>query len=151
ILAHARDLKQNAPGLDHRHPVVRRTLALAHACLRRLRRDYPIGKDADPQLAAAARVTRDHAAGRLDLPALQPARARRYEGELAEFVPRATRSRPLAAARVHPAVLGPLGHQHPIVSSSRRSRRLARPARRGRWTRAAIAPRAAVAPRATVG
>src|SRR5688572_22709172 len=67
------ELEQHAPGLHHRHPPFRRSLALSHARLGRLLRDRFVREDADPDLAAALDVTRERHARSLDLPVGDPA------------------------------------------------------------------------------
>src|SRR5215216_3360936 len=105
VLAHARHLEEHAPRLDHCHPVVRRTLALAHARLRRLRGHRLVREDADPDLAAALDVVRDRAPRRLDLARVDPRRLERLQAELAEGDRRAGVGR---AAPVPPVLLAEL-------------------------------------------
>src|SRR5437868_5607914 len=51
-------LEQHAAGLYHRHPSLGRALALSHARLGRLLRDWFVREDADPDLAPAIDMPR---------------------------------------------------------------------------------------------
>src|SRR5204862_520019 len=84
----------------------------AHSGLGRLLGDRLVGKDADPDLAAALDVPGHGAASRLDLAVAHPARFHRLQAELTERHGGAARRDALAAAAVHLAVLDTLRHQH---------------------------------------
>src|SRR3989441_13071658 len=66
-------LEQHAPGLHHRHPDLRRALALAHAGLGRLLGERLVGEDAHPHAPAALDVARERDARCLDLARREPA------------------------------------------------------------------------------
>src|SRR5512145_3178863 len=64
---HPLHLVEDAAGLHDGHPLLGIPLALAHARLGGLLRDRLVGKDADPDLAAALEASREGHPGRLDL------------------------------------------------------------------------------------
>src|SRR5690606_27815309 len=79
LVVRVRQLEQDAPGADDRHPALGVALAGAHAGLRRLLRDGLVREDVDPHLAATLDVTGHGDTGRLDLAGGDPARLERLD------------------------------------------------------------------------
>src|SRR5690554_3366075 len=94
-LGHARHLEEDASRLDDGDPVLGRPLAAAHARLGRLLGDGLVGKDPDPELAAALDLPGDGDAGRLDLLRGDPARLQGLQRVLAGLDGDAPRGRAL--------------------------------------------------------
>src|SRR6185503_7878673 len=84
LARHPLEFEQHATGLHYGHPTFRRALALSHARLGRLLRDWLVREDADPDLAAAFDVARQRHARGLDLPVGDPTRFRRLQSVGAE-------------------------------------------------------------------
>src|SRR3972149_11618417 len=78
------DLKNNPACLEHRHPVVWRTLAAAHAGFCGFLRHRLVWKNPDPHLSTAAHEAGDGPAGRLYLACGQPGGLKRLQAVLAE-------------------------------------------------------------------
>src|SRR5438034_4527193 len=57
-LWHSAELKHDAPGLDHRDPVFRRTLPRPHPCLGTLLRHRLVRAAVDPDLTATSDLAR---------------------------------------------------------------------------------------------
>jgi hypothetical protein len=81
---HAGELVEDRAGLDHRHVVLDRALALPHAHLGRLLGDRLVREHADPELALALEVPGDRDARGLDLLARHGPAAERLQAVLAE-------------------------------------------------------------------
>src|SRR2546428_524399 len=111
---HAAHLEQHAPGLDHRDPALRISLARTHPGLRGFLGDRLVREDADPDLAAALDVPGHRTPGGFDLPVAHPARFHRLQAVVAERHRGAARGDALATAAVHLAVLDALGDQHQL-------------------------------------
>src|SRR5690242_13775048 len=77
-------LVEYAARLDHPAPRFRRAFTFAQAGLGRLFRDRLVGKNADPDLAAALEITRERDARGLDLARAEPAALQRFEAVVAE-------------------------------------------------------------------
>src|SRR5205085_9255904 len=113
-LGHAGQLEHDAPGLDHGHPALGGALAGAHAGLGGLLRIRLVGKDVDPDLAAALDLARHRDTSRLDLPVRDPAAVDRLQSVVAELHRRlALRLAPAAAAMDLPE-LRLLRHEHQL-------------------------------------
>src|SRR5579863_3157013 len=78
------DLKQDAAGLDPRHPQFRCALAGAHAYFERLLRYRHIGKQPDPDAAGALHVAGERPARGFDLPRGDPIGLGRLQAVLPE-------------------------------------------------------------------
>src|SRR5438874_1733323 len=105
-------LEQHAPGLHHRHPDLRRTLALAHTGLGWLLGERLVGEDAHPHAPAALDVARERDARRLDLARREPAALDGLQAVVAEGERGAAPRRALAAALLHLAPLDLLRGEH---------------------------------------
>src|SRR5579862_9568882 len=77
-------LKQDLAGPNYRHPLLRRAFALTHTSFSRFLGNRLVGKQANPNLAAAFDETRHGDAGRFNLPVRDPAAAHGFEPELAK-------------------------------------------------------------------
>src|SRR4051812_14426828 len=122
--------EQDPAGLDAGDPEFRRALARAHADFRRLGADGHVREHADPQAPGALDVTRDRAAGGLDLARGDPLRLHGFQAEGAEV-----ELGPALGIAVDPALeglaeLGALGLQHWFLVL--RAYRLPRSSRAGR-------------------
>src|SRR5437868_13822176 len=115
-LRDAGELEHHAARLDHADPALGRALAGAHPRLGRLLRDALVGKDVDPDLAAALDLARHRDPGRLDLAIGDPAGVERLEPVVAELDGRLAACVARAAAAMHLAVLGLLRHQHRLLA-----------------------------------
>src|SRR6476661_943428 len=111
-LRHAAELEHDAARLHDGDPPFGRALALAHARLRRLLRVRLVGKDVDPDLAAALDLARHRDPGGLDLPVGDPTVLERLDPEIAEVDGRLALRLAATAAAMHLAELGLLRHQH---------------------------------------
>src|SRR5688500_4121325 len=111
-LRHARHLEHDAARLDDRDPVVRRSLAGAHADLGWLLGDRLVREDPDPDTATALDVVGHGASSGLDLTAGEPADLLGHEAEVAEADGGAALGQAGAPAALHLAVLDALWHQH---------------------------------------
>src|SRR3984957_11749689 len=121
-LRHAVDLEHDAPWRDAHDPKFRRALALAHAHLDRLLRDWHIGEHTDPDAARALHVSGQRTAGGLDLARSDALRLHRLEPELAEIERKAALRIAMNAAFEGFAELGFLRlHHDGILSAARPS------------------------------
>src|SRR5437763_4896494 len=111
-LRHAGELEHHPARLDHTDPALGRAFPRAHPRLGRFLRDALVGKDVDPDLAAALDLARHRDPGRLDLAIGDPAGVERLEPVVAELDGRLAACVAGAAAAMHLAVLGLLRHQH---------------------------------------
>src|SRR5437868_7731668 len=116
LLRHAGELEHHAAGLDHADPALRRALTGAHAGLGRLLREALVGKDVDPDLAAALDLAGHRDPGRLDLAVGDPAGVERLEPVVTELDGRLAARVAAAAAAMHLAELGLLRHQHRLLA-----------------------------------
>src|SRR5689334_19220131 len=110
------ELEQDAAGLHSGDPEFGCALARAHADFGRLRADGDIREHTDPQAAGALDVTRDRAAGRLDLASSDPLRLHGLEAEGAEVELGPALGVAVDAALEGLAELGALGLQHDLLS-----------------------------------
>src|SRR5215208_3515026 len=78
---HSVEFEQDPPRLDSSDPEFGRALARAHADFGGLRAHRNVREHADPKTAGALHVTRDRAAGRLDLARGDPLRLHGLEAE----------------------------------------------------------------------
>src|SRR4051794_39785462 len=124
------EFEQDAAGLDAGDPEFRAALARAHADFGRLRAHRNVREHADPQAPGALDVTRDRAAGRLDLARGNPLRLHGLEAEGPEVELGPTLGIAMDAALEGLAELGALGLQHLFLSL--RAYRLPRSSRAGR-------------------
>src|SRR5712664_2667480 len=81
---HSRHLEHDASRLHHRHPLLRRAFALAHARFGRLLGERLVRKNPDPQFSAALDEPRNSHARGFDLPVGNPCRLERLQAVLAE-------------------------------------------------------------------
>src|ERR1035437_10114161 len=81
---HAFHLEQDFSGTDHRHPLVRSPLALAHARFGGLLGDRLVREQPDPHLSPALDGARHGHARGFDLPVGDPRALHRLESEIAE-------------------------------------------------------------------
>src|SRR3954452_18785483 len=114
---HTVELEQDSTGLDPSDPEFGRALARAHADLGGLRAHRNVREDADPEAAGAFHVTRDRAAGRLDLTRGNPLRLHSLEAEGAEVELGPALGLAVDAALEGLAELGALGLQHGLNPS----------------------------------
>src|SRR5829696_943775 len=112
---HAVELEQHAARLDAGRPEFRRALARAHADLGRLLRDRHVGEHANPDAAGTLHVTRDGAAGGLDLARGQAVGLHRLQAIGAEVEVETALGGAADAALEGLAVLGALGLQHDVL------------------------------------
>src|SRR6476469_6991156 len=113
---HAVQFEQDAAGFHPGDPIFGRALARAHADLGGLGRDRHVREDADPQTPLALDVTRDRAAGRLDLARGDPLGLHRLQAIGAEVELGAARRIAVDAALVRLAELGAFRLQHVLLS-----------------------------------
>src|SRR5829696_5792453 len=111
-LGHTGELEHDAAGLDDGDPVLGRALAGAHPRLGRLLGDRLVGKDIDPDLAAALDLARHRDSGSLDLAVCNPARLQRLDPEVAELHGGLPFRKAAAPAALVLAELGLLREQH---------------------------------------
>src|SRR6266403_4983553 len=115
---HARHLKHDASRLHHRHPLLRRAFALAHARFRRLLGERLVRENPDPQFSAALDEPRNRHARRFNLPVGDP---RAFHGLQTIIAKRQISAAPglaVAAAAHLLSVLHFLRHQHRCVLAS---------------------------------
>src|SRR3954449_2225627 len=112
LLRHAGELEHHAAGLDHADPALGRALTGAHAGLGRLLREALVGKDVDPDLAAALDLARHRDTSRLDLAVRDPAGVERLEAVVAVLDDGLARGGAAPAAAVDLPELRLLRHQH---------------------------------------
>src|SRR3989454_1154163 len=105
-------LEQHASGLHHRHPDLRRALALAHTGLGWFLGERLVGEDAHPHAPAALDVARERDARPLDLARREPAALDGLQAVVAEGERGATPRHALAAALLHLAPLDLLRSEH---------------------------------------
>src|SRR6266508_1171353 len=117
-LRHSGELEHHSARLDDGDPVLRRAFAGAHAGLGRLLRHGLVGKDVDPDLAAALDVAGHGDTGSLDLAIRHPPRLERLEAEVAEVHLLLALGHASHASALLLAELGLLGQQHQLVDSS---------------------------------
>src|SRR5262249_50907556 len=113
-------LVEDAAGLDHGDVILDRSLAGAHARLRRLLGDRLIRKHSNPKLATALDVAGDRHAPPLDLPWGKRARLPGRQPKLAVAERVAAIRRPRHAAFLHFPVLGSSGLKHLLSFQLRR-------------------------------
>src|SRR6185437_9543215 len=112
VARHSLQLEHHAARLHHRDPHLGRTLALSHAGLGRLLRDWLVGKHADPDFPTALDVTRQRHTRRFNLPRCDPARLERLQTVRAERDLPTAMGQPLRAALEPLAKLDALWTQH---------------------------------------
>src|SRR5713226_8352249 len=115
---HSRHLEHDAPRLHHRHPLLRRAFALAHARFRRLLGERLVRENPDPQFSAALDEPRNRHARRFNLPVGDPRAFHGLQSVLAERQIPAAPSLAVAAAAHLLSVLHLLRHQHRCVLAS---------------------------------
>src|SRR5712691_9912338 len=108
----AGELEHDAARLDDRDPTFGRALALAHPRLGGLLRERLVGKQVDPDLAAALDLARYRDPGRLDLPVRDRTRLHRLDPVLAEVDHRLAARLAAHPAPLVLAELRLLGQQH---------------------------------------
>src|ERR1700749_3758247 len=111
-LRHAGELEHHAARLDHADPALGRALAGAHPRLGGLLREALVGKDVDPDLAAALDLARHRDPGGLDLPVRDPTGVERLESVVAELHRRLAARVAAATPAMHLAELRLLRHEH---------------------------------------
>src|SRR5712664_3541910 len=115
---HSRHLKHDASRLHHRHPLLRRAFALAHARFRRLLGERLVRENPDPQFSAALDEPRNRHAGRFNLPVSDPRAFHGLQTVLAERQISAAPGLAVTAAAHLFSVLHLLRHQHRCVLAS---------------------------------
>src|SRR6266404_748916 len=115
---HSRHLEHDASRLDHRHPLLRRAFALAHARFGRLLGERLVRKNPDPQFSAALDEPRNRHTRRFDLPVGDPRAFHGFQSVLAERQIPAAPGFAVAAAAHLLSVLHLLRHQHRCVLAS---------------------------------
>src|SRR5216683_6271643 len=115
---HSRHLEHDAPRLHHRHPLLRRAFALAHARFGGLLGERLVRENPDPQFSPALDEPRDRHARRFDLPVGDPRAFHGLQSVLAERQIPAAPSLAVAAAAHLLSVLHLLRHQHRCVLAS---------------------------------
>ena len=118
LARHAGHLEEHASGKHDGDPALGLALAASHPGLGRLLRERVIGKDADPDLAAALDVPGHGAPGCLDLTVGHPALLGGLEPVRAEIELVATLRGTGPPSAMELAMLGSLRHQHRYSSSS---------------------------------
>src|SRR5207253_1981998 len=113
---HAFHLIEDARRLDYTHPFLGCAFAFAHTRLERLLRHRLVGKDADPDLAAALDVARHGNTARFNLTRRHPARLERLQPEITErdFLP--TSGESTAASALLLSELDLFRHHHDVDS-----------------------------------
>src|SRR5438874_11478657 len=117
LLRHTGELEHHAARLDHADPALGRAFTGAHAGLGRLLREALVGKDVDPDLAAALDLARHRDTSRLDLAVRDPAAVHRLQAVVAELHGRLALRLAGTPAAMHLAELGLLRHQHQLSAS----------------------------------
>src|SRR6266481_4068067 len=115
---HSRHLEHDASRLHHRHPLLRRAFALAHARFGRLLGERLVRKNPDPQFSAALDEPRNRHTRRFDLPVGDPRAFHGFQTVLAERQISAAPSLAVAAAAHLLPVLHFFRHQHRCVLAS---------------------------------
>src|SRR5258708_6429193 len=115
---HPRHFEHDAPRLYHRHPLLRRAFALAHARFRRLLGERLIRKNPDPQFSAALDEACDRHARRFNLPVGDPRVFHGLQSILAERQIPAAPGFAVAAPAHLLSVFHFLRHQHRCVLAS---------------------------------
>src|SRR6266481_3931801 len=115
---HARHLKHDAPGLNHRHPLFRRAFALAHARFGGLFGERLVRENPDPQFSAALDEARNRHARSFNLPVGDPRAFHGFQSVLAERQIPAAPGFAVAASAHLLSVLHLLRHQHRCVLAS---------------------------------
>src|SRR5204862_3272617 len=115
---HSRHLEHDASRLNHRHPLLRRAFALAHARFGRLLGERLVRENPDPQFSAALDEPRNRHARRFDLPVGDPSAFHGFQTVLAERQISAAPGLAVSAAAHLLSVLHLLGHQHRCVLAS---------------------------------
>src|SRR6202158_2343202 len=115
---HSRHLEHDASRLHHRHPLLRRAFAFAHARFGRLLGERLVRENPDPQFSAALDEPRNRHARRFDLPVGDPRAFHGLQTVLAERQISAAPSLAVAAAAHLLSVLHLLRHQHRCVLAS---------------------------------
>src|SRR5882672_2293077 len=123
---HSRHLEHDASRLHHRHPLLRRAFALAHARFRRLLGERLVRENPDPQFSAALDEPRNRHARRFNLPVGDPRAFHGLQTVVAEREISATPCFAVAAPAHLLSVFHFLRHQHRSVLASRISSRLLR-------------------------
>src|SRR5688572_23693704 len=126
LLRHAVQLEHDAARMHAADPVFGRALAGTHAHFGRLAADRHVREDQDPHLADALHMTRDGAAGGLDLARGDAGRLHRLQAEGAEVEARTALGSAMDAALVALAVFGSLWRKHVPASLSFQAARSAR-------------------------
>src|SRR3982074_2034254 len=116
---HSRHLEHDAPRLHHRHPLLRRAFALAHARFGRLLGERLIRKNPDPQFSAALDEPRNRHARRFNLPVGDPRAFHGFQTVIAKREISAAPCLAVAAAAHLLSVFHFLRHQHRSVLASR--------------------------------
>src|SRR5580765_7525351 len=117
-LRDALQLEHHAARLDHRHPELRRPLALSHSSFRRLLRHRLLREDPDPHLAATLDRARDRHARGLELAIRDPCRLERLQTEVPEGHAAAAVGLAVHAAPLLLPIFHSLRHQHDVTSNS---------------------------------
>src|SRR5437867_4165426 len=107
ILPHARNLVDDASGLDHRYPGLDRSLAGALTHFERLLGDRLVREHADPKLATTTHVAGDGTPASLNLARCHPARAQGLKAVIPERHRAAGGGLATHAAALRLAELGP--------------------------------------------
>src|SRR5467141_1043706 len=114
----SRHLKHDTPRLHHRHPLLRRAFALAHARFGRLLGERLVRENPDPQFSAALDEARNRHARSFNLPDGDPRAFHGFQSVLAERQIPAAPGFAVAAAAHLLSVLHFLRHQHRCVLAS---------------------------------
>src|SRR5713101_4864356 len=123
---HSRHLEHDASRLHHRHPLLRRAFALAHARFRRLLGERLVRKNPDPQFSAALDEPRNRHARSFNLPVGDPCAFHGLQAIIAKREISAAPSLAVAPAAHLLSVLHFLRHQHRSVLASRISAKFLR-------------------------
>src|SRR6266403_1652745 len=123
---HARHLEHDASRLHHRHPLLRRAFALAHARFRRLLGERLVRKNPDPQFSTALDEPRNRHARSFNLPVGDPCAFHGLQAIIAKREISAAPGLAVAPAAHLLSVLHFLGHQHRSVLASRISAKFLR-------------------------
>ncbi len=109
---HAFHLEKNLARANHSHPLLGSAFAFSHAGFGRLLGDGLVGKQPDPNLAAALDETRHGHAGGFNLPVGDPTAAHGFQTVIAESKRRPTPGFSGHAPALLFSVFHLLGHQH---------------------------------------
>src|SRR5882672_8901006 len=113
---HARHLKHDASRLHHRHPLLRRAFALAHARFRRLLGERLVRENPDPQFSTALDEPRNRHARSFNLPVGDPCAFHGLQAIIAKREISAAPGLAVAPAAHLLSVLHFLRHQHQFCS-----------------------------------